>query len=207
MSDWTDRVRALASDTDPLRLGRLAPPAEFGGRESAVLIAFAEAGGDVDVLLIERARDLSAHSGQPAFPGGAAEPGDTDAVATAMREAHEETGIDPSTLEVLAVLPRLHLAVSDFAVTPVVAHWHTPGPVHARDASEVAAVHRVPIRDLADPEHRAVARHPSGSQSPAFLVEGLVVWGFTALVLDGLLTALSWDSPWDRARIVRPVIL
>ena len=206
MNDWRAGVRSLAAGPDPLRLGRLAPPANFRGRESAVLIAIADVQGELDVLLIERARDLSTHSGQPAFPGGAVEVSDADAIATAMREAQEETGIDPASLEVLAVLPRLHLAVSDFAVTPVIAHWHTPGPVHARQAEEVAAVHRVGVRDLAAPANRALARHPSGSQGPAFLVAGLVVWGFTALVIDGMLGALGWEEPWDRSRLVDPVI-
>ena len=202
--DWRDRVRALPQQADPLRFGRHVPPPDFRGRESAVLIALADAGHDLDLLLIERARDGSLHSGQPAFPGGRTEPQDADAVATAMREAQEETGIEPASLEVLAVLPRLHLAVSDFAVTPVVAHWHTPGPVHPADPAEVAAVHRVPVRALVDPSNRVMARHPSGSQGPAFLVAGLVVWGFTAAIIDGLLIALTWDEPWDRARIVDP---
>ncbi len=205
MSDWRDDVRSLALGPDPLRLARHVPPADFHGRESAVLIAIADAQDELDILLIERARDLSAHSGQPAFPGGAAEPDDVDAIATAMREAQEETGIDPSSLEVLAVFPRLHLAVSDFAVTPVVAHWHTPGPVQPLQVEEVAAVHRVPVRTLVTPANRAIARHPSGSQGPAFLVAGLVVWGFTALVIDALFGALEWDEPWDRTRFVDPV--
>lgn len=201
MSGWLDQLRSLADRVDPLHLARAVPPPDFAGRESAVLIAFAQNDDDLDLLLIERAHDLSAHSGQPAFPGGGVEPQDADVVATALREAQEETGLRPQDVTVLAVLPRLLVPVSQFAVTPVVAHWHTPSDVFPADPREVANVVRVPVRDLVDPANRIMLQHPSGNRGPAFRVAGLVVWGFTAAVIAGMLRTLEWDEPWDEQRM------
>ena len=202
MNGWLEQLRALGEGIDPLRLARHVPPADFDGRESAVLIAFAQTDDGLDLLLIERATDLSAHSGQPAFPGGACEATDVDIVATALREANEETGLLPEDVTVLAVLPRVLVPVSRFAVTPVIAHWHRPTDVWPADPREVANVVRVPIADLVDPANRVMVRHASGNTGPGFRVCGMVVWGFTAGVISGLLNALGWDEPWDRSRVI-----
>lgn len=202
MSDWQTRAAALAHAADPLRLARISAPEGFSGRESAVLIAIAEGDDGLDVLLIERAHGVGTHAGQPAFPGGAVEPHDADIAATALREAQEETGVDPADVTVLAVLPRLHLAVSGYAVTPVLAHWHRPTEVWAADPAEVASVVRVPIAALANPQNRVMVVHPSGGHGPGFRVAGLGVWGFTGALLAGLLDALDWSEPWDTSRII-----
>lgn len=199
MNGWLEQLRALGDGIDPLSLARHVPPADFDGRESAVLIAFAQTDDGLDLLLIERATDLSAHSGQPAFPGGACEPQDLDIVATALREANEETGLLPEDVTLLAVLPRVLVPVSRFAVTPVIAHWHRPTDVWPADPREVANVVRVPVQDLVDPMNRVMLRHPSGSVGPAFRVCGMLVWGFTAGVISGLLNTLGWDEPWDQS--------
>lgn len=204
MNDWRDRIRALGDIADPLQLGRLQPPQDFDGHESAVLIAIADGATGPELLLIQRAHDGFVHSGQPAFPGGRMEPADVDLVATAIREAQEETGIDPACITVVAVLPRLHLSVSGHAVTPVVVDWHTACDVGVRDVQEVAAVVRVPFRELVDPANRVMYRHPSGGRGPAFTVAGMVVWGFTGGVIAGLLRALDWEVPWDHARVFDP---
>jgi 8-oxo-dGTP pyrophosphatase MutT (NUDIX family) len=202
VNGWLEQLRALGDGIDPLRLARHVPPPDFDGRESAVLIAFAQTDDGLDLLLIERATDLSAHSGQPAFPGGAREASDVDIVATALREANEETGLLPEDVTVLAVLPRVLVPVSRFAVTPVIAYWHRPTDVWPADPREVANVVRVPVQDLVDPANRVMLRHPSGSTGPAFCVCGLLVWGFTGGVISGLLNALGWDEPWDQATMV-----
>jgi 8-oxo-dGTP pyrophosphatase MutT (NUDIX family) len=191
------------------------------GRDSAVLVLLAEqqrdrgrpadqamdADSDIastpDVLVLQRAATMRNHAGQPAFPGGAADPGDADPAATALREAHEEVGLDPTSVTVLAELPRLWIPVSGFVVTPVLAWWHAPHEVHPRDPGEVARVARLPIAELVDPANRLRVRHPtSGWIGPAFEVRGMLVWGFTAGVLAALLQMGGWARPWPQDRII-----
>lgn len=191
-----ERVAGLGEQ----HMARWAPPVQ-GGRASAVLMLIADTYGAPDVLLIEKAAMLRNHAGQPAFPGGAVEPGDAGVAATALREAAEEVGLDPAAVSVLATLPVLYLAPSGYVVTPVLAYWHTPGPVGVNDPGEVAAVTRVPIADLADPGNRFQVRHPSGYTGPAFAVAGMVVWGFTAGLLSMLLELGGWAQPWDATDI------
>jgi ADP-ribose pyrophosphatase YjhB (NUDIX family) len=151
--------------------------------------------------MLQRAATMRTHAGQPAFPGGASDPGDADAVATALREAQEEVGLDPATVTVLADLPPLWIPVSDFVVTPVLAWWHAPHEVHPKDPAEVAHVARLPIAELVDPDNRLQIRHPSGWMGPAFQVRGMLVWGFTAGVLSALLEMAGWARPWPRDRV------
>ena len=182
-------------------------------RQAAVLILFgvldripaatpdAAVARDLDVLLQRRAETLSSHPGQVSFPGGGREPGDADAAATALREAEEETGLDPAGVEVLATLPEIPLAASNHRVTPVLGWWRTPSRVAAVDHAETVEVFRVPVAQLLDPETRFTSTLERGGMrysGPAFDVNGTIVWGFTAMVLDGLFEACGWNVPWDR---------
>ncbi len=183
-----------ATATDFLRIGAPQPP-PTGGRRSAVLILF---GPGPDLLLIERSDRLRKHAGQPAFPGGAVDPGDDGPVATALRESAEEVGLDPAGVEVVTLLPELFLPPTGYLVTPVLAWWHTPAPVGVVDPGEVARVERVPVAELVDPANRCRVRGPaSGYAGPAFTVRGMLVWGFTAAVLDRILELGGWARPWD----------
>jgi 8-oxo-dGTP pyrophosphatase MutT (NUDIX family) len=190
-------VRAVGDTTagDFVRYGPVTPPP--GGRPSAVLILLGEGVDGPEVLLIERAEQLRAHAGQPAFPGGAADPGDRGPEDTALREAAEEVGLDPTGVRVVALLPELFLPPTGFVVTPVLGWWHTPAEVGVVDTDEVARVERVPVAELVDPANRCRVRHPSGYTGPAFVVRGMTVWGFTGGVLDRLLELAGWTLPWN----------
>jgi 8-oxo-dGTP pyrophosphatase MutT (NUDIX family) len=181
---------------------RVPPMPDGPSREAAVLVLFGEPSpGEGDVLLIERAAHLRAHAGQPAFPGGALDPGDDGVVGAALREAQEETGVDPRGIDVFAVLPSLLLPVSSFVVTPVLAWWREPSPVAPGDVAEVAAVHRVRLAELVEPANRLRIRYPSGWVGPAFRVSGMTVWGFTAGLLDRLISLAGWERPWDGSHV------
>ncbi|AYF31182.1 coenzyme A pyrophosphatase [Micromonospora tulbaghiae] len=199
---WFDPLLGRLGTARAEDFTRIVTP-ESGGRESAVLVLLGEEpGAGPDVLVLQRAATLRNHAGQPAFPGGAADPEDADARATALREANEEVGLDPGSVTVLAELPRLWIPVSDFVVTPVLAWWHDPHPVHPREPAEVAHVARLPVTELVDPDNRMRVRHPSGWIGPAFSVRGMLVWGFTAGVIDRLLEMGGWSRPWPHSRVV-----
>ncbi|WP_067509192.1 CoA pyrophosphatase [Actinoplanes sp. TFC3] len=179
------------------------PPPASGGRASAVLVLVGEsAPGEPDLLVLQRAATMRNHAGQPAFPGGAADPEDRDPTATALREAQEEVGLDPASATVLATLPELYIPISRFVVTPVLAWWHAPHPVHPMQPAEVAHVARLSVAELVDPANRLRLRHPSGWVGPAFQVKGMLVWGFTAGIIATLLDMAGWSRPWHPGRIM-----
>ena len=193
---WLSPVVERIPLIEPEQLSRFLPPPE-GGRESAVLVLFGEGDEGPDLLLIQRSSTMTSHAGQPAFPGGAVDDTDADVVAAALREAEEETGLDPAGVDVVGMLPALYLPPSGFVVTPVIGWWREPSPVGVVDPGEVERVVRVPLAELLDPANRYSVKHPSGFVGPAFGVRGLVVWGFTAGLLARLFALVGWERPWD----------
>lgn len=199
---WLQPLVKISRDVDTKTFSRFSVPSGAGFRPASVLILFGEGVNGPDVLLLRRADTLGSHAGQVAFPGGGADEGDDGPVGTALREAEEETGVKPSGVTPLAVLPELFVPVSSFAVTPVLAHWHTPSPVHAVDPGETASVARVAISDLVDPANRfQVQRKDFGWKGPAFEVDGLFVWGFTAGLLSVTLALGGWEREWDHGDV------
>jgi 8-oxo-dGTP pyrophosphatase MutT (NUDIX family) len=199
---WLAPLERGIRDVDPEELAMLRPPPGVEGRPSAVLVLFGEGVHGPDLLFIERAGDLRAHAGQPAFPGGAVDPDDDGPVATALREAHEEVGVDPDGVHVFATLPGLWIPPSGFVVNPVLAWWHDPCDVDAVDPREVAAVERIPLVELADPANRVWVRTLSGHVGPGFRVRELVVWGFTGGLVDRILDLGGWAVPWDTTEVL-----
>lgn len=179
------------------------------GCEAAVLVLFSgpkygppdgSAPNDADLLLTVRASTLRHHAGQAAFPGGASDPTDDGPVATAFREAHEETGIDLARLHPLATLERTFIVPSRFHVVPVLAYSTDPGPVAVVNKAETAIVARVPVRAFINPANRlTVYRRAYGHRwsGPAFLLNEMLVWGFTGQVIAAMLDVAGWAQPWD----------
>ena len=227
----------IMEDREPWRIGTL----KEDYRQSAVLILFGTLdtalsrtpqlqdapGRDLDVLLVQRSANLRSHPGQVAFPGGRLDPpdgalgelipvpgGEVSAphVRGALREAHEETGLDPQGVEVLGALHPVPVPVSNHLVTPVIGWWRKQSPVDVVDHAESSLVFRVPVLDLINPAHRYHATVTRGGQtykSPAFDVRvagtehTVTVWGFTGILLDRILDRLGWAVEWDQ-KIQRP---
>lgn len=173
-------------------------------RDAAVLVLFSgpESGvaDDADLLLTVRASSLRHHAGQAAFPGGAADPDDADPVATALREAQEETGIDPARLHPLATMEKMFIPPSGFHVVPVLAYSTDPGPVAVVDTGETALVARVPLRAFINPANRLMVYRTGLSgryAGPAFLLNEMLVWGFTGHVISAMLDVAGWAEPWN----------
>jgi 8-oxo-dGTP pyrophosphatase MutT (NUDIX family) len=199
LPDWLQPLdRALLDDARLRRAVALRPG--VGGRAAAVLVLIGAGERGPEILFVERAATLRTHAGQIAFPGGANDPDDVDLIATAVREAHEETGVDPAGVVPVGALPPAHVDVSGFDVTTVVAWWRDRSPVGAADPREVASVIVVPVEDLTEPANRGRVRHPSGYSGPGFDVAGHLIWGLTAHLLDGVLDLAGWQRPWDTDR-------
>ncbi len=197
---WMARLlHAVAERGDPAYFGRNAPTPAQQGRRSAVLMLYGpSADGGQDVVLTQRTPHLRSHAGQVSFPGGRIDPTDTGPVAAALREASEEIALSPTGVDVLGAMPELFLAASTSAVTPVLAWWERPTPIRVHSPSEVARVARIPVAALLDPAHRFTAVHPSGYKGPAFEVDGLFVWGFTAALLAATFDLAGLDhGDWD----------
>ena len=190
--------------------------ARAGGarRDAAVLVLFS--GPDVspvdgglppeaDLLVTVRASSLRHHAGQAAFPGGAADPDDDGPVGTALREAREETGIDTARLHPLVTLERMYIPPSGFHVAPVLAYSPDPGPVSVMDTSETAVVERVPVRAFVNPENRLMVYRSANTRlfaGPAFLLNKMLVWGFTGQVISAMLDVAGWARPWDNTWVL-----
>ncbi|WP_394756795.1 CoA pyrophosphatase [Rhodoferax sp.] len=148
------------------------------------------------ILLTERTLHLSNHSGQIAFPGGTADDDDADAAATALREAQEEVGLDPTFVQVLGALPE-YLTGSAFIITPVVALVQ-PGFTLTPNAYEVADIFEVPLEFLMNPAHHQ--RHAfewQGVRREWFSMpyqdqsQQRFIWGATAGMLRNFYRLLS----------------
>ena len=197
---WLEPIRDGAGSIRAQDISRFVPPEGSDARKGAVLMLFGEGPLGPDLLLTERAHDMRSHPGQVSFPGGSIDPTDASPTAAALREAEEETGLDPAGVEVFANLPELWLPPSNFAVTAVLGWWREESPVGVVDPAEVHAVLRVPIEELLDPTHRVTVTHPRGYSSPGWLIgesKDLILWGFTAGLVNKLFDHVGLTRAWD----------
>jgi 8-oxo-dGTP pyrophosphatase MutT (NUDIX family) len=164
-------------------------------RRASVLVPIVTRPGALTMLFTRRTAHLRNHSGQIAFPGGGAEPGDASAEATALREAHEEIGLEPARVEVLGRLSDYHTR-TDYRVTPVVG-LVAPPFVLALDAREVDEAFEVPLAFLLDPaNHLRQQREFEGRAVPFYAIpyRDYYIWGATAGMLINLYRFLAGEG-------------
>jgi 8-oxo-dGTP pyrophosphatase MutT (NUDIX family) len=170
------------------------PPAEERVREAAVLAPVIDRGGADHVLFTKRAEHLTDHPGQMSFPGGGREPEDADLLATALREADEEIGLERGEADVVGRLDDI-TTVTDYRVRPFVGR--VPDREYTPRDSEVAEIAVLPVAGLVDSDNYESERrdHPHYGEIRLhfFHVGGYTVWGATANMLVQL---LEWTTDW-----------
>ena len=155
-------------------------------RDAGVLVPLIERQSGVHLVLTMRAAHLATHPGQIAFPGGRRDVGDVDIAATALREAHEETGLSPDLVHVLGYLPT-HDTVTGFKVTPTIGWISEPWEVRA-DPGEVAEVFEVPLRHVLQLENFHVQKRVWNGKNRSYYTVPYgpyYIWGATARILRG----------------------
>lgn len=182
--DWLATIRARVVQS---HVEQHVPSSNISLRSAAVLVLLIDSDNGPDILLTERAAALANYPGVLVFAGGSAETGDHGPVATALREAAEETGIDPTRVHIIGSLPPLALPATRFLVTPIVG-WCTRGQLtDTLCREEVAVAVRVPLHEFARLSGR-VQRSPKAATSNArFIVDGTAVGQMTSIVIDALL--------------------
>jgi 8-oxo-dGTP pyrophosphatase MutT (NUDIX family) len=192
---------AFAGQVEKIRktlVGVIPPPREELANKSnaaAVLMPLFERDGELHVVYIRRSDHVASHRGQVAFPGGRVEPVDATLLDAALREAHEEVGIDPATVDVVGGLPTMHTTTSGIIVAPFVGVI-PPDAQLKPDPSEVAEIFDVPLSALRDMNFRGDYEfnpdgRPRGSKFPAILYGGQIIWGLTLRITINLLEILD----------------
>ena len=161
-------------------------------RQAAVLLPVVCRGNDLSMLFTRRNEDLRHHGGQVSFPGGAMEPADSDAIAAALRETFEETGITSEFIEPFGYLDCFD-TISGFCVSPVVAVV-SDGFQLLPDPGEVAEVFEVPLDFILEPgrmQRSEIIWQGRGREIFEFDYGGKRIWGATAAILQNLLRRLE----------------
>jgi 8-oxo-dGTP pyrophosphatase MutT (NUDIX family) len=177
-----------------------APREKLAGNRNAaaVLVPIFERTGEPHIVYIRRSDHVESHRGQVAFPGGRVDPIDATLLDAALREAHEEVGIPPGSVDVIGALPTMSTLTSGIIVSPFV------GAIPASTAmkpspDEVAEIFDVPLSALRDPHYRGEFewRREGGSVSrfPAILYGGQTIWGLTLRITLNLIEIIDARTP------------
>ena len=201
--NWENRIKEALSGDLPGEIShrKMLPPGRKyslpeehqNSRNSGILLLIFPEGDEICTCLIRRPSYMKHHAGQIGFPGGQTEEPDTTLLETALREAHEEIGIDPDHLHILGSLTPLYIHVSKFMIFPFVA-WMDQKPEFAVNIYEVEKLIIFPlIRHLNASERKEAEVSSSNGilRVPSFIWEDEVIWGATAMILVEFLDLLD----------------
>jgi 8-oxo-dGTP pyrophosphatase MutT (NUDIX family) len=183
---------AMATLGRSVRDGKLEVPEDV--RKAAVLVLFYPSGNEIRIVLIKRVEYPGVHSGQISFPGGGWERHDKDIIATALREAEEETGINRDNVITIGKLTDLFIPPSNFLVTPVLGYTLTR-PEFIADPEEVDRVLEISLEDLVhegSKQEKEISIFPATIMKvPCYYVDGHIIWGATAMIISELIDIIS----------------
>ncbi|HEY7283164.1 MAG TPA: CoA pyrophosphatase [Actinomycetota bacterium] len=166
------------------------------GRPAGVLVPLIAGPEPLSLVFTERHADLSRHAGEISFPGGMSEPGDDDLAATALREAQEEIGVDPASVDLLGVLPPLPTFVTQIVIVPFVGLLRER-PDYVPSPTEIESIIEAPVARLAEIERQVQHEHDGRIWiGHAYDVDGKVIWGATGHILKGFLDLIRKEAPW-----------
>jgi 8-oxo-dGTP pyrophosphatase MutT (NUDIX family) len=166
--------------------------------KAGVLILLFHRGNDLSTVLIKRTEYPGPHSGQISFPGGKSDIGDESGIHTALREAHEETGLDIANIDILGTLTPLYIPVSDLEVLPVVAYTCTMPDfrINAREVEYLIITH---LKDLLPGNQKKITKtiivQDQLIRAPGYLIMKEYVWGATAMIMSEFLEVFSGLAP------------
>ena len=162
-----------------------------GSTDAAVLVPLYLRDGGLVGVFTERRADLSHHAGEISFPGGRQDHPDEDLRETALREAEEEIGLSPDAVELVGALPPTGTFVTGYKIHPFVGMIE-PGHAWIRQEAEVEEVLELPLRALRDGyESKRLIRKGPPIKTPTYTVDGHLVWGATARIVESLLSRLD----------------
>jgi len=190
-----EKLRRTLHQTDP----EDRPAHDAVTRAAAVLVPIVHRDDDLYLVFIRRSDSVESHRGQVAFPGGRVDPTDTTLLHTALREAHEEVGIEPHLVDVLGGFPTMSTVSSGMRVAPFVGLLTRPVDYRIQEV-EVAQVFEVPLRALADARYRGQYewrrdRDRASSNFPAIFYAGQTIWGLTLRITENLLDIMGIPRP------------
>jgi 8-oxo-dGTP pyrophosphatase MutT (NUDIX family) len=155
-----------------------------GGTDAAVLLPLFEDDEGPGLVFTERRDDLRRHAGEISFPGGRQDFPEEALQTTALREAEEEIGLDPATVELVGALPPIGTFVTNYKVHPFVGLIPPGAPVDP-NPSEVAAILHIQLDTLRDAyEMRRLVRRGVPFKTPTYEVDRHLIWGATARILE-----------------------
>ena len=155
-----------------------------------MLVPLFREGGDLRAVFTRRREDLKRHAGEISFPGGRQDEPDEDLRSTALREAEEEIGLPPDDVEIVGALPPVGTFVTGYRIFPFVGVIE-PGRAWTPQPTEVDEVLELSLRALVDGyESRRLLRKGVPIKTPTYTVEGNLVWGATARIVQSLLERL-----------------
>jgi 8-oxo-dGTP pyrophosphatase MutT (NUDIX family) len=178
-------------------LGRIKKP-EINGKgkqpkRSAVIALLFNENEDLKLLLMKRAKDNTIHSSQISFPGGQEEPYDKNLVETALREVNEEFGIDRKKINIIGQLTPVYISVSNFYVYPFVAILKEKTKIKPNEEVQKVIVANINnlLKDDAKTVRNIKTPYADKLEAPCFIVEGEIVWGATAMMINELLELIK----------------